>query len=149
MDWGGEYHSQGNLGGGLGPGEARHHWEGKRRRGGPPYESLSLHMQGLSEDRVSLAQATGGKKPLARATGDWVPLVQAVGGWSPPVCIKGSGGLSTIWHLLCNLQVAGINHSSHLRNQRGAWPTTTRGLLTGSTCSPSHLRGQQKRGHCN
>ena len=74
-----------------------------------------------------------------------MPLVQAVGGWSPPVCIKGSGGLSTIWHLLCNLQVAGINHSSHLRNQRGAWPTTTRGLLTGSTCSPSHLRGQQKK----
>ena len=30
------------------------------------------------------------------------------------------------------------------QTQRGAWSTTTRGLLTGTTCSHSHLRGQQR-----
>ena len=52
-------------------------------------------------------------------------------------------------YFLHDLQAVGTNHSSHLRNQRGAWPATTRGLWTGSTCSPSHLRCWQKRGHCN
>ena len=39
--------------------------------------------------------------------------------------------------------------TSHLRNQREAWLTTTRGLGTGFIYGPIHLRGQQKRGHCN
>ena len=39
---------------------------------------------------------------------------------------KGSGGLSTMWHLLHDLQAVGTNHRSHLRHQRGPWPTASR-----------------------
>ena len=52
-------------------------------------------------------------------------------------------------HLLCELQAAGANHGNHLRHQSWAWPTTTRGLRTGTACSPSHLRDQQRCGCCN
>ena len=75
-----------------------------------------------------LAQATGEKKPFVHAVGDPAPLVRAVGDGAPLVWVKGTGGLSTTWHLLSDLQAAGKNHSSHLRNQSEAWPATTRGL---------------------
>ena len=57
--------------------------------------------------------------------------------------------LSTTGCLLCDLQVGGANHCSHLRIQRWAWPSTTKGPRTGTTCSPSHLRGHHRGGHCN
>ena len=85
-------------------------------------------MQGLSECWVSLAQATGGKKPLAQATGDWVLLVQAVCGWAPLVWAEGTRGLSVMWCLLCDLHVAETDCSGLLRGQREAWPVTTGSL---------------------
>ena len=48
-----------------------------------------------------------------------------------------------------DLQLVETNHSSHLKNQNDAWPTTTRSLRIHSTCSPCHHRGWQERGHCN
>ena len=96
--------------------EARHHcWGGQEVGGGPPLESLSLHMCGLSEDGVPLVQATGGKKPLSWAMGDWVLLVQAMGGQVPLLWAKGIRGLSVMWCLLHNIQVAGTECSGHLR----------------------------------
>ena len=44
--------------------------EGQRRRGGPPEESLSLCMHGLSGDRLPLVQAMGGEAPFAWDMGD-------------------------------------------------------------------------------
>lgn len=35
--------------------------------------------------------------------------------------------VSTMGRLLCGLQVVGVHHCSHLRLQRLAWPTTTKG----------------------
>ena len=63
-------------------------------------------------------RVAGGKRPLSGAMCGQAPLVWA----------SGSGGLSVTWHLLCELQVVGTNHSSYLRSRRGASPTTTRGL---------------------
>ena len=57
-----------------------------------------------------------------------MPLVQATGGQAPLVWAKVSRGLSMMALLLCDLQVVETNHSSHLRNQKGAWPGITRGL---------------------
>ena len=85
MGRGVECHSRGNWGGGLCLWEKQGTFVGegeRRRRGGSPSESLSLHMNGLSEGGVPLVQATGSERPLAQATGDWAPLV-----WD-----KGSGG---------------------------------------------------------
>ena len=73
-------------------------------------------------------QATGSERPLSQATGDQVLLMWATDGQAPLVWAKGSGGLSMMQCLLCDLQVAGANHSSHLRKQREAWPATTRDL---------------------
>ena len=68
---------------------------------------------------MALIQAMGGKRPLPQAMGDQVPLA----------CPKGSGGLSVMQHLLCDLQVAGTNQSSHLGNWGGrGWPAIIRGL---------------------
>ena len=51
---------------------------------------------------------------------------------------------------MCGLQVVEANHHSHVKIQRWAWPATTRGLWTGTTCDPSHRnRGQHRGGHCN
>ena len=47
-------------------------------------------------------------------------FVWSMGGWTALVWLKGSGGLSTMQHLLCDLQAVGTNHSSHLRNKRGS-----------------------------
>ena len=88
----------------------------------------------------------GGEGPIAWAIGNRAPLVWAMGSWAPLVWTKGTGGLSVILCLLCDLQAAGGNHSSHLR---WAWSFTTRGLWTGTICRPKHLRGWQRRGHCN
>ena len=57
----------------------------------------------------------GGEGPLALAMVNQVSL-----GWA-----TGSGGLSATGHLLCDLQEADTNHSSHLRHQKGLWPATT------------------------
>ena len=86
---------------------------------------------------------------LAQAVGDLAPLIQDSGGQASLVCAKGSGRLSATQHLLCDLQEAGTNHSSHLRQQRWVWPSTTRGLGTDTTCGPSHFRGRQRRGDFN
>ena len=92
-------------------------------------------MRRLSEDAETLAQTLGGKRPLAQPTAD-----QATLAWA-----KDSKWLCVTWRHLHDLQMSGTNDSSHFRNQRGAWPTSTRGQWTGSTCSPSHLRDQQKK----
>ena len=102
--------------------------EGKRRRGGLLKEYLSLCMHGLSEGGVPLAQAAGVKSPLVLAMGDEMPLVQAMGGWAPLVWTKGRSGLSMMQHLLCGLQEAGTNHSSHLKNWRGGHGMPTLGV---------------------
>ena len=52
-------------------------------------------------------------------------------------------------HLLHGLWALGANCCSHLRLQRWMWPTNTRGLWTGATCGPSHLRRCYTGGHCN
>ena len=57
-------------------------------------------------------QAKCGEKPLAQATGDQVLLVKAMGGLAPLVLAKGSGMLSLIWCLLCDLQAAGTAEGS-------------------------------------
>ena len=75
-----------------------------------------------------LALAMGGKRPITQAKGDWAPLVQAMGSLAPLVWAEGNRELSAMQCLLCDLQVGGTNHSSHLRNQREVWPSTTRGL---------------------
>ena len=70
----------------------------------------------------------GGETPLVQATSDKTPLVWATRGGATPVWPKVGGRLSMAWHLLHDLQVAGANHSSHLRHQMWALPATTRGL---------------------
>ena len=108
--------------------EARHHcWRGQEEEGQTAI-AISLHTRRLSEGRVPLAQAMGGKRTIAQATGDQVLPVQATHGQAPLVWGKGSGGLNVMQCLLHDLQAVGTNHSSHLRNQRKAWPATTRGL---------------------
>ena len=118
------------MGGGLGLQEKQGATagEGERRRDGPPQETPSPCTHGLLEGRVPLEQTMGGKRPLAWATGDWALLVRATGGWAPLVWAKGRRGLGTTRYLLRDLQVAGTNHSSHLRNQGEVWTVTTRGL---------------------
>ena len=86
-----------------------------------------MHVQALRGQGAS-GEAKGGKRALAWAAGDLAPLLWGMGGWVPLMWAKGSWGVSVTWCLLCDLQVVGINHSSHLRNWRGAWPATTRGL---------------------
>jgi len=66
--------------------------------------------------------------PLAQALGSKEALAWATGGWAPPAWAKGNGGLSAMWCLLCDLQVAGTNRGSRLGGQREAWPATTGGL---------------------
>ena len=65
-----------------------------------------------------------GKKTLAWATGDQVLLVHAMGGWAL-MWAKSSRVLNVTWCLLHDLQVEGMDRSSHLRGQREACPTTT------------------------
>ena len=68
-----ECHSQGNPGGGLGQQEKQGAivGEGKRRKGRPPQEFLSLHMCGLLEGKAMDREAPLGpmKSPLTPATG--------------------------------------------------------------------------------
>ena len=92
------------------------------------HRNLPAHSQGLSEGRVPLMQATGGKKPLAGAKGDQELLVQATGGQAPLVWAKGSMGLCATWCLLHDLQTAGTDHVRLLGGQREVWPVTTGGL---------------------
>ena len=102
---------------------------GRVRGGGTDHHrNLPMNAHRLSEGGEAFAQATGGEKPLAQATGDWVLLVQAAGGWVPFVWAGKNRGLSAIWCLLCDLQVAGTDCSSPLRDQREAWPVTIGGL---------------------
>ena len=54
-------------------------------------------------------------------------------------------GLSAMWCLLHNPQMAGTDCNGHLRGQREAWLSTTGGLQVGATSDPSNLRGCQKR----
>ena len=76
----------------------------------------------------ALVQALGGEKPLARAKGDRALLVQAMGGWAPLVWAKGSRGLSAHGATCVIYRCSGTDQISHLRNQREAWPATTRAL---------------------
>ena len=55
-------------------------------------------------------------------------LVQATGGQAPIVWAKGIRGLSAMWCLLYDLQVAETGCSGHLRGQREAWLATTGAL---------------------
>ena len=54
--------------------------------------------------------------------------MQARGGWAPRVWTKGSWGLSAMWCLLHDLQLAGTNRGGYLGGQREAWPAATGGL---------------------
>ena len=121
------HHSQGDLGGGLGPQEKQGAIAGEGERRGTIGISLPAHTWTLRGWGAS-GTGYGGQAPLARAPGDQAPLVWSTG-WPDTSWAKGSGRcLSTKQHLLRDLQVARTNHSSHLRNQRGACPATTRGL---------------------
>ena len=74
-----------------------------------------------------MGQATGGEKPLGQGAESGL-LEQARGGQAPLVWAPSSGaeeGLSVMWCLLCDLQVAGTDCSRHLRGQREAWPAIT------------------------
>ena len=93
---------------------------------------------------MPLAQAMDGENLLAQATGGWGPLVWATGGQASLGELREAGRLRATQCLLCELHVAGTHYSSHLRNQKEAWPAPHRGLGIGSTCNPSHLRGRQK-----
>lgn len=57
-----------------------------------------------------------------------MPLVQATCGQAPLVQAKGIRGLSVIWCLLHNLQVAGTNCSGVLRGRGEAWLATNWGM---------------------
>ena len=85
-----------------------------------------------------------GENLPAQATGGWGPLVWATGGQASLGELREAGRLRATQCLLCELHVAGTHYSSHLRNQKEAWPAPHRGLGIGSTCNPSHLRGRQK-----
>ena len=111
------------------PEEARCHcWGGREEEARTTIEvSFPAHAQALRGQEASFT-GYGWQRPLVWDTGDQASLLWAMGGQAPLVWAKGSRGLSTMWHLLCELQVEGTNHSSHLRNQREVWPATTRGL---------------------
>ena len=87
-----------------------------------PKESPCSHVHRLSEGRVHLVQATGGKKPLACATAAWTLLVLAIGVQILLVGSKGIKWVSEMWCLLSDLQAAGTTQSSHLRNHRESRP---------------------------
>ena len=103
-----EHHSQGNLGGGLGPQEKQGATVGWERGGGADHQRNKFSsMSGLLEGRASLAQAMGGETPLARAMGNRAPLVWAMVGQEPLRWAKGTTGLSVMWCLLHGLQWQG------------------------------------------
>ena len=54
--------------------------------------------------------------------------MQATSSQAPLTWAKGIRGLSVMWCLLHDLQVAGTDQGGHLRGQREAWLATTRGL---------------------
>lgn len=93
-----------------------------------PKESPCSHVHRLSEGRVHLVQATGGKKPLACATAAWALLVLAIGVQILLVGAKGIKWVSEMWCLLSDLQAVGTTQSSHLRNHRESRPATGRGV---------------------
>ena len=68
MGWGEEHHNLGKLGGGLGPQEKQGTivGEDKRKRGRPPWKSLSLFTCRVSEGEVPLVQATVARGHLVR-----------------------------------------------------------------------------------
>ena len=87
------------------------------------------HAHRFSEGREALVQADYGQlKTFCSFRGDWALLMQATGGQAPLVWTKGIRGLSEMWCLLHNLQVAGTDHGGHLRGQREVWLATTGGL---------------------
>ena len=102
-------------------GEARHHcWPGERKgaehlRKLPALERA--HARRLSEGGASLVQATGSEKPLACSfRGDCGLRVQATRVQASLVWSKVIRGLSMMWCLLHNLQVAGTDCSGCLRD---------------------------------
>ena len=105
----------------------------------------SMHMPVGSHRWGISGTGYGLQKASCTFKGDWALLVQATHGQAPLLWAKGIRGLSAIWCLLHDLQVAGTDHSSRFRGQREAWLATTGGLLVGTTSDPSHLRGCQKR----
>ena len=76
----------------------------------------------LSEGRVPLVQAMGGRVPPAWAMGDGDPLVQAIGVQVSLLRAKGNGRLSAMQCLGHGLQAAGANHSSHLETREVSMP---------------------------
>ena len=101
---------------------------GRARGGGGTTTRISLHTRGLSEGGAPPAQAMGVEKPLAHATGDRALLVWTMGIWAPLVWAKGSRGLSAHGATCVIYRCSGTDQISHLRNQREAWPATTRAL---------------------
>ena len=101
---------------------------GRAEEEGQTATRIFLHMFRLSEGSMPLVKAMGNKRRLIQASGDWVLLMWAMSGWTTLVCTKSSRGINLTLCLLCDLQAAERNHSSHLRNQREKVPATTRGL---------------------
>ena len=95
--------------------------------------------------RGSSGAGYGRQEASCSFRGDWVLFVQAASGQAPLVWAKGIKGLSVMWCLLHDLQVAGTDCGGRLRGQRETWLATTGGLWVGSTCNPSHLRCWQKK----
>ena len=90
MVWGLGHNGRGDLGRGMAPQkQGTIVGEGERR---------NLH-------------ASGDKKPLAQAREGRALLLWAIGGQAPLVWATGSRGLSVMWYLLCDLQVAGMDGS--------------------------------------
>ena len=55
-------------------------------------------------------------------------------------------GLSRMRCFFHGLHVVGVNHCSYFWLHRWELPVTTKGPRTGTTCSPSHLKGTTKEG---
>lgn len=84
--------------------------------GADQHRNLPVYVCRLSEGGVAL---------VLMLWETWVLLVQATRGQEPLAWAKGSRGLSAMWCLLRDFQVAGMEHSSHLGGQREAWHATT------------------------
>ena len=88
--------------------------------------------------------------------------MKATGGQASLAWAKGSRGLSAMWCLLHDLQVAGMDRGGFLRGWREAWPATTVACESASPAAPvtsgvdckkkkkkKKRERERERGHCN
>ena len=143
--WGVEWHSQGDLGGGLAWRRSKEPLLGRARGG----EIDCLR-------NIFLCAHTNSQRVRCLRYRLWVARHLLHGLWVKGCLLCRLQVASYLWHrlravghLLCGLsamqyflhalQAVRANHGSHLRPQRWAWPTTTRGPWTGTTWVPSYL----------